>query len=489
MLTLLSPLLSSKKHFATYKYDHRANFLAAKRPAHGTPAVNGSMPGKGKQMNHRFCVCLFAVGIFTLSLKLEEARGGSYIVKDLGVIGTSATSQPSSRATGINSAGQVVGTSSTASGRSDAFLYTNGSMQDLGTFGGNFSIATGLNDTGHVVGLSYSAAGVGQAFLYNGIATLNLGTMGDSISSANSINSAGQVVGYTALKGRDTSFLYNDGLMQRFIPTGAATFSTAGGINDSGQVAGSDRVNSAPWYHAFRTTITGGIAALSDLGTLGGIESRAVGINSSGQAVGYSSTTGFTANHAFRTTAKGSIDAASDLGTLGGTDSFANGINAAGQAVGYSFTSGNTAQHAFLADVTGPMHDLNVSIPAGSGWVLNSANGINASGQIAGTGTIGGQSHAFLLNPVPEAASQYICPAPDPALWRLGIWNGTTFAPVTPGSIANANQNVHVLVHGWAPESLAIVQKYALDHPGSQMLAWDPNEKITLRMQPPLGLG
>ncbi len=43
------------------------------------------------------------------------------------------------------------------------------------------------------------------------------------------------------------------------------------------------------------------------------------------------------------------------------------------------------------------MLDLNSQLPAGSGWVLESANDVNFSGEIAGVGTIKGQRHAFLM--------------------------------------------------------------------------------------------
>jgi probable HAF family extracellular repeat protein len=45
------------------------------------------------------------------------------------------------------------------------------------------------------------------------------------------------------------------------------------------------------------------------------------------------------------------------------------------------------------------MLDLNNLIPSGSGWVLQVANGVNDGGQIVGNGTIGGQTHGFLLTP------------------------------------------------------------------------------------------
>jgi hypothetical protein len=52
------------------------------------------------------------------------------------------------------------------------------------------------------------------------------------------------------------------------------------------------------------------------------------------------------------------------------------------------------------------MTDLNTVLDAsGAGWTLNYAAAIDDSGQIVGYGTIGGNMHAFLLNPVPEPSA------------------------------------------------------------------------------------
>jgi len=53
-----------------------------------------------------------------------------YSVKDLGTLGGDF-----SRGSGINNAGQVTGQSSTSTGFTHAFLYSNGQMMDLGTPG------------------------------------------------------------------------------------------------------------------------------------------------------------------------------------------------------------------------------------------------------------------------------------------------------------------------------------------------------------------
>jgi len=144
---------------------------------------------------------------------------------------------------------------------------------------------------------------------------------------------------------------------------------------------------------------------MTDLGTLGGTSSGAYGINNSGQIVGNASIAGNTAAHAFLYSG-GIIN---DLGILdGATSSFAFGINNSGQVVGFSETVGdNTANRAFLY-TNGAMLDLNSLISADSGWALKVASAINDSGQIIGSGIINGQTHAFLMTPVPIPAAFWL---------------------------------------------------------------------------------
>jgi probable HAF family extracellular repeat protein len=90
-----------------------------------------------------------------------------------------------------------------------------------------------------------------------------------------------------------------------------------------------------------------------------------------------------------------------DLKTLGGYTSFANGINDVDQVVGasqYQKKNATGPRHAFLWQ-NGTMTDMNTLLPRKSGWVLTNATTINNDGQIVGSGTIGGQSHAFLMVP------------------------------------------------------------------------------------------
>lgn len=135
---------------------------------------------------------------------------------------------------------------------------------------------------------------------------------------------------------------------------------------------------------------------MTDLGTLGGVQSGANAINNAGQIVGYASPPA-SSEHAFLY----SGGKMTDLGVFFDF-SVANAINSSGVVVGEGdvlLSNGNTADHAFVYD-GGKLQDLNTLIPANSGWVLSSATSINDKGQIvcdADNGT--GSLHAFLLNP------------------------------------------------------------------------------------------
>ena len=264
----------------------------------------------------------------------------AYTITDLGTLGGAG-----SVGQGINASGQVTGYSDTATGGQHAFLYSGGSMADLGTLGGA-SAGQGINASGQVAGYFYTTSGASHAFLYSGGRMTDIGTLGGANSRGLGINNSGQITGYA---------------------------DTGGGF-----------------YHAF---LYGG-GGMTDLGTLPyDSYSEGFGINNSGQVTGWS----LSSLHAFLYSG-GSM---ADLGTLGGSTSVGLGINTSGQVVGYSFVAGDSAQHAFLYTPSAGMVDLNTLIPSGSGWTLLAAYGINDAGQITGYGaTLDGSTHAFLLSPV-----------------------------------------------------------------------------------------
>jgi probable HAF family extracellular repeat protein len=149
-------------------------------------------------------------------------------------------------ASGINNAGQVVGSSETSTRQGiQAFLVTPGQpMQDLGTLGGPTSHASAVNDAGQVVGWSSTAPGApSHAFLFTpGQGMQDLGTLaGANESQAIDINAAGQVVGWSTGGGEVRAFLWTmSGGMEDLYPITGIRWAQA--INNHGQVVGDNRV-------------------------------------------------------------------------------------------------------------------------------------------------------------------------------------------------------------------------------------------------------
>ena len=321
--------------------------------------------------------CTMVVGVASLvSLLVAGKAWGAvqYTVTDLGTPGATW-----SVATGINNVGQVVGWDQTASSNDNVFLYSGGSMQNIGS-----GYGYAINDNGQAVG---STAG-GSTFLYSGSSMQYLGR-----GYGYGINNLGQVVGQDS--DNNQAVLYSGGSMS-YLGTLGGDVSRATGINDNGQVVGWAQTVSG-YYNAFLYSD----GTMQGLGTLGGNASFAYAVNNSGQVVGLADI-GSGHSNAFLY----SGGTMKDLGTLDGivqTNSVAYGINDNGLIVGYTQTASD-GNSAFLYS-GGVMEDLNSLIPSNSGWTLEQANGINDSGQIVGYGLIGGYDHAFLLNPVPEPST------------------------------------------------------------------------------------
>lgn len=145
---------------------------------------------------------LVSGGIFAV-----EWQGGS--VTSLGGLQGSTTSA----AYGINSGGDIVGTSGvgqTEGAPSHAFLYSHRVMTDLGTIPGDVdSTAYSINDRGQVVGVSVTPAGVGRAFLYEKGAMYDLKALidpSDPLAAYVTLEEAVSISqnGYIAVNGADS---------------------------------------------------------------------------------------------------------------------------------------------------------------------------------------------------------------------------------------------------------------------------------------------
>jgi probable HAF family extracellular repeat protein len=166
------------------------------------------------------------------------------VLTDLGTLPGGA----SSAGLDINDAGVIVGDATTAAGDHHAFVTSGMTLVDLGTLAGGTtqtgytSKAYGINNAGQIAGISSTANG-SHAFLYSNGAMADLGTLGGANSSAHSINNVGEIVGTSDLtNGAAThAFLYTSGrlldLNSLIVATDASIALTdATYINDGGWI-------------------------------------------------------------------------------------------------------------------------------------------------------------------------------------------------------------------------------------------------------------
>jgi probable HAF family extracellular repeat protein len=280
----------------------------------------------------------------------ETMSGQAHGFLMIGAVKTDLATLPGgdrSFANGINSLRQVVGSARNSAGVSHGFVWESGVMRDLGAFPpeddiGSASFATAINDAGLISG-SIDLAGV----VWNLTGVPNFPPFPPAVrvtdpapfqpARTNDINNAGQAAG-TLLAG-SFAFRWQSGMLDIF-PSLTPQDDDGFGINGLGQVVGRALLAPPIRYHA---VLWPNVSTVTDLGTLGGVNSEAHDINDDGVVVGFSQTeSGDTMAFVWR--ADLGMQA---LGTLGGAASRAFAVNASGQIVGESTTS-TGAVHAAL---------------------------------------------------------------------------------------------------------------------------------------------
>jgi probable HAF family extracellular repeat protein len=206
--------------------------------SNGTMTDIGSLPGatysRATGINKNGQIC----GICSVNGHIRSFLYDNGTITDLGVLpGPGQTSF----ANAINNNGQIAGYSYTAIQATDAVLWNGSAMLDLGRMGFYSSQATDINDAGLVVGgLSRTVGGDSDAFVYsNGIMT-DIGNLpGGRDSYALGVNNSGQVVGVAVNSHANaTCFIYDGTTMwdlDTLLPSGFYIDSVAG-INDKGQI-------------------------------------------------------------------------------------------------------------------------------------------------------------------------------------------------------------------------------------------------------------
>jgi probable HAF family extracellular repeat protein len=333
-----------------------------------------------------------------------------------------------------------------------AVLWRDLEIVNLGTLGGYESAAASVNARGDVVGVALNAApetlafrapysnffiyGYGtrpHAFLWSDGTMRDLGTLGGADSAALFVNDRGQVAGTSdvdsirnPVTGLPTvhPFVWERGRMHDLIadaPRGmfGGTYGIAAWINERGQVLGTMNLAGDTTWRSFvweRGVVT-------DLGTLGGIITTAQWMNEAGHVVGKSDVTAICTacpannqkqlHHPFLWKDGRMID----LGLLDGdTAGAAYSVNERDQVVGVTNVCTRVhagdgcdaaSYNAFLWE-RGAMVDLQTLVVPGSGITLSNSSGrgaynINDRGEIAGEGVLpNGDARAVLMIPCDE---------------------------------------------------------------------------------------
>jgi probable HAF family extracellular repeat protein len=287
----------------------------------------------------------------------------------------------------INNHNKVVGHFTDGRGLWQPFLYSRGTLSNLGLVNG---AAFTINDRDLIIG---SAEGFSW-FLYDrGSVTDVSAAFGRQPISVAEVNNHGVIVGTVSLSNlTHSAFVYHEGRFRLLegLPSGGYTYTDGFAINDRGYVAGQSSLL-LPDGNLVARAVIWDAAGLHDLGTLpDATHSVCVGINDRGDATGHADLHGFIY----------SDGTMRSIGNLPGYFyNFPRDINDRGDIVGESNIESPGENRAFLYS-DGAIYDLNALIPANSGWFLVLADGINNHGYITGRAIFENRFRAFILEPV-----------------------------------------------------------------------------------------
>lgn len=373
-------------------------------------------------MNHssiKYCrhlaLCVMA---FPLSVSAQ-----SFEIVDLGTLGGA-----SNGAHAISDDNAVVGwADSITDQRTPVVLNETGAMLSLGFLPyGSYGSAAAISSNGQYVagsgGVTFNfnersdvlpiilGSEVTQGFLWHDGQIQPLGALYNpamvnrrhGYSEAHGVNDDGQVVGFSIIHRTSSAhaYLWQNGIMEDITPYFddgdlGGSHSRAYAINNAGQIVGeytkiSNSTGTEPSYAVLWQN-----GVMQGLGSLPGYpQSTARAINEYAQIVGWSGTQDWSQ------AALWEDNMIRNLGALPGDESSrALAINDNGQITGWSGTPDQSTSRAVLWQCE-QMLDLNVLIPADSGWTLIEARGVNNAGRIVGLGIKNGDLRAYLLKPV-----------------------------------------------------------------------------------------
>ncbi len=171
-----------------------------------------------------------ALGLLVLAASGAQAQSYNFSLIDF------PSAAVTTRATGINSEGQIVGRYTDSSGRFHGFLLSQGVYTSIDVPGALFTIPHGINNEGQIVGRYGDASGT-HGFLLSGGSFTTINFPGALATRPQQINSRGDIVGTQIdAAGRWHAFLLSGGTFTSFDFPGA-TMTEALGINAEGVIS------------------------------------------------------------------------------------------------------------------------------------------------------------------------------------------------------------------------------------------------------------
>ena len=172
---------------------------------------------------------------------------------NLGLIANAALPAEAA-AYGLNDLGIVVGIGTGSNNFNRAFRSnTNGTLEELGTLGGDESWAYAINNSNQICGSASFVTGDSHAFIFSDATGMNdLLTLGGYTATAFALDNAGNAVGSAEIVNRTLhATLWPSGGAPRdlneFIPVNSGWVLTeARGVNDAGQIVGNGLLNGEP---------------------------------------------------------------------------------------------------------------------------------------------------------------------------------------------------------------------------------------------------
>jgi probable HAF family extracellular repeat protein len=374
--------------------------------------------------SRRFLILLLAIAVF---LKLDSLANAGPIDSAYSI--TNVASPPSIGATwtGQDAAGEWFGSEFVAEPTSLAkqpITWNNGQLSFLA--GNSLGYVAAVNSSGQAVGNLYGNASSpnspdvnNQAFLYSNGALTNLGTFGYQQSGAEAISGNGQIAIWVRTgSGANVSqnvIIDNSGNLTQ-VPAAMPNATMAPiTINNSGQVLGTFESPATNAAHAF--LYSGGKTI--DLGALQNspnLWNMPTALSSNGIVVGTSSTDNTWHGAMGAYIYQNGVTTAIPL--YNGNAFTPLSVNAQGQVLGAVTVGSNSFLSMLYNSGTGTFETLNSLVPSSAQWGNLFGQRIDDQGDIFGYSTVNGQQQFFELTPNGPGSE---APVPEPSTWLIFI--------------------------------------------------------------------